>query len=190
MSLLSIGEILVDKELLIAFFSCDFLACKGQCCVDGELGAPLSVEEAQLLEHVPEEVLRMLPERGLRHLRRHGAVELYKGVHYSKTVDGAECVFTMVRNGVTLCALEVARQEGMIAFHKPISCRLFPIRVRKKFGLDYLVYEQHPMCRAARQAGEADGVPLISFVAEPLKDLYGDAWFNEMKTYVDLSKRS
>ncbi len=187
MSLVSIGSVLVEKDVLKAFFSCDLHECRGACCVEGELGAPLSPAEALQLQELPEELLRMLPEKGLRYLRRHGPVEVYQGVQYTRTVENKECVFTVVRDGITFCAIEIAHREGILGFDKPISCRLFPIRVRKKFGLDYLVYEQHSMCRTARKSGRECKVQLIDYVSSALESLYGGDWVLDLKAYVDAS---
>jgi len=177
----------VEKEVLKAFFSCDLHECRGACCVEGELGAPLSADEAKALQALPEELLAMLPERGLLHLHQHGAVELYQGVHYTKTVDHEECIFATVRDGITFCAIEIAHREGIIEFDKPISCRLFPIRVRKKFGLDYLVYEQHSMCRAARAAGRERTVKLLDYLSPALALRFGGNWMADLKAYLDAS---
>ena len=187
MSMVSIGDVLVDKAVFDAFFSCDLHECKGKCCVEGELGAPLSDLEASQLLHLPEELLRMLPEKNLKYFRRHGPVEIYQGRQYSRTIDNRECVFTCVRDGITFCAIEIACREGIIGFDKPLSCRLFPIRVRKKFGLDYLVYEQHSMCRSARKAGGERQVKLIDYVRQALGALYGYDWIESLKAFVDSS---
>ena len=187
MSLVSIGDVLVDKDVLKAFFSCDLQECKGKCCVEGELGAPLSEAEAIQLRQSPEELLRMLPEKSVKYIRRHGPVELYQGRHYSRTIDNRECVFAFVRDGITFCAIEGAFREGIIGFDKPLSCRLFPIRVRKKFGLDYLVYEQHSMCRSARKAGSESNEQLIDYVKHALESLYGRDWIVSLKAFVDSS---
>ncbi|MBZ4219712.1 MAG: DUF3109 family protein [Chlorobium sp.] len=187
MSLVSIGDVLVDKEVINAFFSCDLHECKGKCCIEGELGAPLSDAEAGQLHHIPEELLRMLPEKNVKYIRRHGTVEIYQGIQYSRTIDNRECVFTCVKDGITFCAVEIAFREGIIGFDKPLSCRLFPIRVRKKFGLDYLVYEQHSMCRSARKAGGECQVQLIDYVRLALQSLYGVDWVVSLRAFVDSS---
>jgi hypothetical protein len=187
MSLVSVGDVLVDKGVLKAYFSCDLHECRGKCCVEGELGAPLSDAEAEQLHSLPEELLRMLPEKSVKYLRRHGPVELYQGMQYTRTIDSRECVFTCVRDGITFCALEIAFREGALDFDKPLSCRLFPIRVRKKFGLDYLVYEQHSMCRFARKAGGECQVKLIDYVHLALESLYGADWIVSLKAFVDSS---
>ncbi|NTW64350.1 MAG: DUF3109 family protein [Chlorobiaceae bacterium] len=190
MSLVSIGQVLVDKEVLRAFFCCDLHQCKGMCCVEGELGAPLHPLEATQLEQISEEVVRMLPEKNIRYLRRHGAVELYQGSHYTKTIENKECVFSFFENGITWCVLEKAFHQGLIKFDKPISCRLFPIRVRKKYGLDYLVYEKLPMCSYARSKGRECGVKLVDYLSRGLVELYGDDWTGGLKTFADSSSDS
>ncbi|EAT59433.1 DUF3109 family protein [Chlorobium ferrooxidans] len=187
MSLVSIGDVLVDRELLQAFFSCDLHECKGKCCVEGELGAPLTDAEAEALLHAPEELLRMIPEKNLKYLRRHGSIEIYQGRPYSRTIENRECVFSTVRDGITFCAIEIAFRDGLCDFDKPISCRLFPIRVRKKFGLDYLVYEQHAMCRSARKAGGELRIQLIDYVYKALEIRYGSDWVRSLKLFVDTS---
>jgi hypothetical protein len=187
MSLVSIGDVLVDKEVLQAFFSCDLRECRGKCCVEGELGAPLTDREAEELLRPPEVLLNMIPEKNARYLRRHGSVEVYQGVRYTRTIDNRECLFSFVTEGITYCAIETAFRDGLISYDKPLSCRLFPIRVRKKFGLDYLVYEQHAMCRTARKAGGELRIKLIDYVSHALEALYGADWIKSLKLFVDSS---
>ncbi|KAA6232658.1 DUF3109 family protein [Chlorobium phaeovibrioides] len=185
MGILSVGEVLVERDILDSFFSCDLNACRGCCCVEGELGAPLSEAEATLLQHPPGEVLRMLPDANRQWIARHGTVEDYQGSLYTRTLSGRECVFALIREGVTLCALEIACNEGKTAFPKPLSCRLFPLRVRKKFGLPYLVYEQHGMCRHARLLGTEQRVPLVEYLRPHLEELYGKAWVRSLISFSD-----
>lgn len=187
MSVVSIGEVLVDRAVLDATFSCPLELCKGACCVEGELGAPIDEAEARYLETTVEPLRGVLPERALKYIRRHGCTELYQGSLYTRTIDERECVFVIHENGVALCAVEAACKRGELPSNKPLSCRLFPIRVRKKFGLDYLVYEQHSMCREARRQGAEQHVRLIDFLAAPLIDRYGREWYESLKEFVDAS---
>ena len=187
MSLVSIGDVLVEKDVFQAFFACDLHECQGRCCVEGEIGAPLSEGEVLQLHDLPVELLRMLPEKSVTYFHRHGCVEVYQGRAYTRTIDNRECVFTCVRDGITVCAIEIAFRDGLLGFDKPISCRLFPIRVRKKFGLDYLVYEQHSMCRSARKGGGEQQVKLIDYVRQALGALYGYDWIESLKAFVDSS---
>jgi hypothetical protein len=189
MSLVSIGNVLADKELLEAFFMCDLALCSGCCCVEGELGAPLAEAEAELFRNPPEELVRMLPEKNRKYFRRHGGMEVYQGRAYTVTIGKKECVFSCIKDGITFCAVEIAFREGNCPFDKPVSCRLFPIRVRKKFGLDYLVYEKHAMCRHGAEKGREEQVRLVDYVRHALEELYGNEWFMNMKLFVDSSPK-
>ena len=39
---------LVSDEIIDKHFVCDLTKCKGACCVEGELGAPVEKEELKL----------------------------------------------------------------------------------------------------------------------------------------------
>ena len=66
--------------------------------------------------------------------------EVYQGVQYARTVEKKDWVFTCVRDGITFSAIEHCFSGGSVWFDRPKSSKLFPIRLRKKVGLDYLVY--------------------------------------------------
>ncbi|NTW51361.1 MAG: DUF3109 family protein [Chlorobiaceae bacterium] len=178
MSIISIGEVLVERELLEARFSCPLELCRGACCVEGELGAPIDQREEAFLQSSVEGVRDKISEKNLRYIRRHGCTEVYQGSLYTRTVEGRECVFVLYEDGVALCSVEAG---------KPLSCSLFPIRVRKKFGLDYLVYEQHAMCREARRKGAEQNVRLVDFVGPSLVARYGRQWYESLLEFVDSS---
>ncbi|MBM3162555.1 MAG: DUF3109 family protein [Chlorobi bacterium] len=187
MSLVSVGNVLIDREVLLAEFACDLEHCRGACCVEGELGAPLTPSEAMQLQALPETVVRMLPEKSVRYLRRHGAVEIYQGAPYTRTIEGRECVYACSRGGITFCAIEAGFREGLSDFDKPISCRLFPVRVRRKFGLDHLVYQQLPICRSARKLGGERRTKLVDYIGKALESAYGTEWVSSLKAFLDSS---
>lgn len=187
MSVVSVGEVLVDRAVLEARFSCPLEWCHGACCVEGELGAPIVESEARFLESSLDILRPLLPERNLRYLRKHGCTEIYQGDMYTRTIDGRECVFVVDEYGKALCSVESAWRKGLLGATKPLSCRLFPVRVRKKYGLDYLVYEQHAMCREARRQGSEQGVMLVDYVGAALVERYGVDWYRSLKEFVDLS---
>jgi hypothetical protein len=187
MSIVSIGEVLVDRAILEARFSCPLESCHGACCVEGELGAPIDAREGAFLQSSVQSVRHLLPEKHLRYIHRHGCTELYQGSLYTRTVDGRDCVFVMKPGTIALCSVEAAFRQGIVGEHKPLSCRLFPIRVRKKFGLDYLVYEQHSICREARQKGTDENVMLVDHVGEALVARYGEEWYRSLKAFCDKS---
>ena len=49
---MQVGKVLLSTEIVTEYFCCDLSACHGQCCVDGESGAPLTLDEAAQLERV------------------------------------------------------------------------------------------------------------------------------------------
>ena len=181
--MLSVDDVLIDDGLLDARFRCDLFLCRGACCVEGELGAPVLPRERDDLLRAAQKLRQRLPEKNARYIARHGCLEHYRGDLFTRTVDGKECVFARRRGNITLCAIEEDFLPAETPAHKPLSCRLFPIRVRKKFGLDYLVYERHAMCRHAVQRGRETGTLLIDYVCGALVELYGMSWFNRLKEF-------
>lgn len=63
MSIISVENVLVEKDVTTACFSCNLGLCHGACCVEGELGAPLKTEEVAALEDGVELLLDRLPEK-------------------------------------------------------------------------------------------------------------------------------
>ncbi len=171
-SMIAVDDVLIDEQIPGAMFCCDLALCKGACCVEGELGAPVMKEEAELLHGIVCQVKQYLSEKTVRYIKRYGCLEIYQGDFYTRTIKGKECVFAFRHDGVTLCAIEA---------QKPLSCRLFPVRIKKKFGLDYLVYERYVMCRQARKNGAEKKMPLIDYVSEALIERYGLSWYNRLR---------
>lgn len=170
--MLAIDDVLIDGRIPTALFCCDLALCKGACCVEGELGAPILKEEADSLHEAVSFVREILPEKNARYIKRNGCLEMYQGDLYTRTIEGRECVFAYRDKGITFCAIES---------RKPLSCRLFPIRIKKKFGLDYLVYERHAMCRQAVKKGIEKSVPLVDYIGGALVERYGLSWYSRLK---------
>ena len=42
-----LGKTIVSEDILEKDFVCNLSACKGACCVDGDAGAPLNLEETK-----------------------------------------------------------------------------------------------------------------------------------------------
>ena len=67
-----VDDVLVSDELKDVFFSCNLSACKGECCVAGDAGAPLDEEEISLLEDDIDDILPYVPEKGAEVIKRNG----------------------------------------------------------------------------------------------------------------------
>jgi len=178
----AVGPVLVSDDLLDAAFACDLGACRGACCVEGERGAPLDVDELADIEAAAEVLRPELRPGALATITRAGAWEGNDHIGYAtSTVDDRECVFVVYQRGVATCAIQRAFFDGRLAWEKPISCHLYPIRVERhgegEDALDVLNYEQIDLCEPGRDHGRRAGAPLARTLERPLTRRYGAEWY-------------
>ena len=64
MTILEIDDKIISTEILTECFACDLSACKGDCCVEGNAGAPLDVDEVDILEEEWENYAPYMTEAG------------------------------------------------------------------------------------------------------------------------------
>ncbi|MDA7803194.1 DUF3109 family protein [Crocinitomix sp.] len=191
--MIEIGDKLVSDEIFEKEFVCNLGACKGVCCIEGDDGAPLTLEEVDLLEEHVDAIKPYMTEEGI------GTVER-KGVFYmdqdnepvTALVKGAECAFVFRDNeGITKCSVEQAYRDGKIEFNKPISCHLYPIRARKFRSFTALNYDRWTICKDACTLGEELGVPVYKFLKEPLIRAYGAPFYADLeKVAAELNDKS
>ena len=48
--ILEVGGILISSEIITECFCCDYEKCKGICCVEGDAGAPVTLDEIAAIE--------------------------------------------------------------------------------------------------------------------------------------------
>lgn len=147
--IIQVGDVLLSSDILTECFCCDLDACKGQCCVEGDSGAPLTLDEVGQLESVLDDVWPQLSAKAQAIIDHQGvAYTDSEGDLVTSIVNGRDCVFTCYgADGCCYCATDKAYREGRTAWCKPISCALYPIR-EKRFsngtsGLHYLLAGQH-----------------------------------------------
>jgi hypothetical protein len=180
--MLIVGTAVVETEIAEARFCCDLAVCKGGCCtIAGGRGAPVADAEVAEIEKAFPVVRPLLSDAALQVIARTGTVEGRPGDYVTPCVDDRECAYVYFDGGVAKCSFERAHLEGKIAFRKPISCHLFPIRVRSH-GSDLLRYEQIEECEAARQRGEREDVPLPDFMRTALVRRFGEAWYDAFRS--------
>lgn len=180
--IIQVGNVLVSPDVFTVKFACDLEKCKGACCVEGDAGAPVSLDEIAEIEDALDEVWPDMSAQAQ-------AVVDKQGVAYADTdgelvtsiVGNRDCVFTCYENGVCLCALERAFRQGRTRFKKPISCSLYPLR-EKTFpdGTIGLNYHRWRICQGAREKGEREDIPLYLFLKEPLTQRFGAEWYKEL----------
>lgn len=57
-----IDNVLLTTEILTERFCCDLDACKGECCVEGDAGAPVTLDEVAAIEESLD-VVTLKPNR-------------------------------------------------------------------------------------------------------------------------------
>lgn len=178
-----IGEAVIDDVVGKASFCCNLKHCKGACCtMPGGRGAPLEDDEVLELQKAYPFAKRYLSRRTIETIEAHGLVDGSPGGYATMCVDHRDCVFVYYDGDIAKCSLERAFEDGTTDWRKPISCHLFPIRVRP-FGKDFLRYEQMAECESGRNLGEAMHVELHSFLKEPLTRKYGEPWYQDFLDY-------
>ena len=185
--ILQVGKVLLSTEIVTEYFCCDLSACHGQCCVDGESGAPLTLDEAAELERLLPMIEDSL-SAGARTVIADQSVAYVdvEGDLVTSIVNGQDCVFTCYEDGCCLCAAERAYREQLTDWCKPISCALYPIREKRlSNGYIGLNYHRWSVCDPARRKGQELRLPLYRFLKSPLTRRFGEAWYKELEATVD-----
>lgn len=194
--ILQIGDILISSDILTEQFCCDLAACKGQCCVEGDAGAPVTLDEVMAIEACVDTVWNDLSATAQAEIDKQGvAYTDQEGDLVTSIVGGKDCVFTYYDDLVDikdccLCALEKAYRQEKTSFCKPISCALYPIRVKVfSDGTTALNYHQWDVCRAAVAKGRELGIPVYKFLEGPLVRRFGQDWYDELCDVAEELKR-
>lgn len=180
--LVEIGDKVVSTQIFERKFVCDLNACKGACCVEGDAGAPLTFEEVSILEDDLEAIKPFMRKEGIEAIEKTGVFYMDQDNEPVTTlVNNSECAFVYFdENGITKCAIEQAHKEGKTNFKKPISCHLYPIRVKKFNDFKALNYDKWSICEPACACGESLNVPVFKFLKEPIIRAFGEDFFQEL----------
>lgn len=180
--MIQIDDAIVALDIIDECFLCDLEACKGECCVEGESGAPLEKGEVAILKDVLSTVWDDLSPQAQDVINKQGVA--YKdrdGEMVTSIVNGKDCVFTYYDDeGICKCAIEKAYKEGKIDFYKPISCHLYPIRLEEFKNFTAVNYHRWRVCKAAVALGEKEGLRIYQFLKEPLIRKFGQIWYDEL----------
>lgn len=181
--MIEIENTVVSLDVFEKKFVCNLIACKGQCCIDGDAGAPVEKEELHLMDEVFEEVKPYLREEGIKAIEEQGKyVQDWDGEFVTPLIEGKECAYvTFDEKGTAKCGIEQAYFDDKISFRKPISCHLYPIRITKYKKFDALNYHQWNICSPACDNGENLGVKIFEFLKEPLVRKYGEEWYGKLE---------
>ena len=180
--MIQIDDTLVSLDLIERSFLCDLSHCKGQCCVEGDSGAPLEPGEEEELKRVLPEIWNdLLPEARTVIQSQGVAYTDSDGDRVTSIVGDKNCVFTCYdTDGVCKCAIEKAYREGRVSFYKPISCHLYPVRITQYKTFQAVNYHRWDVCKAAELLGKKEQVPVYQFLKEPLIRKFGQAWYDAL----------
>ena len=201
--ILQIGDVLISSDILTEEFCCNLEVCRGACCIEGDAGAPVTMDEVMEIENRLDDVWNDLNASAQAVIDRQGvAYTDQEGDLVTSIVGGKDCVFTCYNDldvdGRTihdccLCALEKfcrEKEKDNTAFVKPISCALYPIR-EKTFsdGTVGLNFHQWDICRCGREKGREMHLPVYQFLKDPLTRRFGQDWYDELCHVADELKR-
>lgn len=188
-----LGKTIVSEEIIENDFVCNLTACKGACCVQGEAGAPLDTAETEILEKEYSKIKPYLREEGIAAIEAQGTfIKGDDGDWETPLVNGKECAYTIFsENGTAQCGIEKAQQLGAIDWVKPVSCHLYPVRVKEYTALTAVNYHRWQICDPACGLGAELQVPIYKFTKEALIRKFGEAWYSELEAVAEehLSRR-
>ncbi len=180
--IIQVGNVLVSPDIFTEKFCCDLDKCKGQCCVEGDAGAPVTLDEIGGIEDSLDTVWTDMSASAQAIVDKQGVAYVdQEGDLVTSIVNGKDCVFTCYENGCCLCALERAYRAKKTDFVKPISCALYPIRVKAfnndTFGINYNRWD---VCKDAVIKGKELNLPVYMFLEGPLTRRFGVEWYKEL----------
>lgn len=178
-----LGKTIISEDIIEKDFVCNLSACKGACCVDGDAGAPLEKHEAALLGDIYSKIKPFLRAEGVEVIESQGVfIETEERELETPLIDGADCAYVIFdEHNTAFCAIEEAYNQGEINWKKPVSCHLYPIRVKDYSEFSAVNYHHWHICDDACQLGKELQVPVYKFVKEALIRKFGEDWYMELE---------
>ena len=181
--MIQIEDKLISEDIFSQEFVCNLSKCKGACCVEGDVGAPLDKEATKILDEIFEKVKPYLRPEGVKAIEEQGTwtVDPMDGDFVTPMVNGAECAYVIFdEKGITKCGIEKAYEDGAVNWQKPISCHLYPIRITEYSEFSALNYHEWPICAPACELGKELQVPVYKFLKTPLIRKYGEEFYTTL----------
>ncbi len=181
--MIAIDDMLISDEVVDVEFVCNLNVCKGACCVEGDSGAPLEEEELVILEQTYDKIKSYIPESGIQAIETQGLYVIDEdGDYVTPLVEGNKhCAFVFFdEQGIAKCSIEKAYNDNVIDFKKPISCHLYPVRVKKYKNYTAINYHKWQLCDSACTLGQQLQVPVYKFLKDPLIRKFGTEWYEQL----------
>ena len=177
-----IGATIVSEEIIDNDFVCNLNACQGGCCVEGEAGAPLEAEEVEIINEIYPKVKPFLRKEGIEAIEKQGtSIKNDWGEWETPLVNNKECAYVIFEGKTAKCGIEEAYNQGIISWKKPVSCHLYPVRIKKYSSFSAVNYHRWDICSPACSLGKELQVPVYRFVKEALIRKFGENWYNELE---------
>jgi hypothetical protein len=179
--MLRIDDNIISLNILEKKFKCNPGQCLGNCCRYGDSGAPLTSEEVTILREIQPAVLQYLRAAGKSAIAEKGASVIdFEGDNVTPLIGNEECAYAILEGNIFMCGIERTWSEGKISFRKPLSCHLFPVRIKKYSDFIAVNYEEWSICLAAREMGRTEGVFVYEFLKEPLIRALGEDVYDQI----------
>ena len=179
--MLRINDTIFSFDILEKKFKCYLPACLGNCCRYGDSGAPLSSDEANVLDEIWAQVKPYLRPEGVASIEEKGrSIKDFENDTVTPLIGNEECAYTVLKDNIFMCGIELAWYDGKISFRKPLSCHLFPVRIKYYSDFRAVNYEELAICSAARLAGETESIYVYEFLKEPLIRAMGEELYKEL----------
>jgi hypothetical protein len=179
--MLRIDDTIFSFDILEKKFRCNLPLCYGNCCLYGDSGAPLSLAETHILEEIWSEVKPYLRAEGIEAIEKSGkSIKDFENEYVTPLIENKECAYTIINDNIFMCGIEKAWSDGKIKFQKPLSCHLFPARIKYFSDFRAVNYEELSICASARDSGTREGVYVYEFLKEPLIRAVGEEMYREL----------
>lgn len=179
--MVEIDDTIISLDVLEKKFCCNISACKGACCVEGDSGAPLEPEEIESIESSLQSILSFLPAHSVKVIEEGGvAITDSDGDIVTPLIKNKECAFAFFTGDTAQCAIEKSWLAGNCKLQKPVSCHLYPVRLKKYNNFTAINLHVWDICRSAYRKGEEKNMPLVSFLEKPLIRKFGAEWYKRL----------
>ena len=180
--MIKIRNTLISQDILEKNFCCDLSKCHGACCIKGDAGAPLQEEETKLLPKIIHKIKPYLSQKGIDSIEQQGTHVIDdENETVTPLIEGKECAYVIFENNIARCGIEKAYFDGAVKFRKPISCYLYPVRIKKYEQFIAVNYDQWDICKPAREKGEEIKLPVYVFVKDALRERFGKEWYKMLQ---------
>lgn len=178
-----LGETIVSEDIIEKDFTCNLSACKGACCIDGDEGAPLEKEEVEILQEIYPKIKPFLRQDGINVIEKQGVfVTNEENELETPLVNDANCAYVNFDDrGIAFYGIEEAYNQGEISRKKPVSCHLYPVRVKDYSEFSAVNYHKWQICDDACKLGKELQIPIYRFVKDALIRKFGEDWYMELE---------